>query len=155
MEYFPSFSIFQTSLYKTRIICFFEELLELACNITWTYACFFVPYLFLTSADFLSIMRNWEAHFLKISIYYVQYPEFLHVMQVFVLTWSTSFLKSEVLDSSFKIFFCWASLVVQWLRIRLPLHGTQVRALIREDPTCHGTPKPACHTAKACTLHNY
>ena len=27
-----------------------------------------------------------------------------------------------------------ASLVVQWLRIHLPMQGTQVRALAREDP---------------------
>ena len=38
-----------------------------------------------------------------------------------------------------------ASLVVQWLRIRLPMQGTQVRALVREDPTCHGATKPMCH----------
>ena len=29
-----------------------------------------------------------------------------------------------------------ASLVVQWLRIRLPRQGTQVRFLAPEDPTC-------------------
>ena len=29
-----------------------------------------------------------------------------------------------------------ASLVVQWLRILLPMQGTRVRALVREDPTC-------------------
>ena len=29
-----------------------------------------------------------------------------------------------------------ASLVAQWLRIRLPMQGTRVRALAREDPTC-------------------
>ena len=28
-----------------------------------------------------------------------------------------------------------ASLVAQWLRIRLPVQGTRVRALVREDPT--------------------
>ena len=33
------------------------------------------------------------------------------------------------------------SLVVQWLRIRLPMQGTQARALVREDPTCHGATK--------------
>ena len=38
------------------------------------------------------------------------------------------------------------SLVVQWLRIRLPMQGTQVRALVREDPTCHGATKPLCTT---------
>ena len=35
-----------------------------------------------------------------------------------------------------------ASLVAQWLRIRLPMQGTQVRAMVREDPTCHGATKP-------------
>ena len=34
------------------------------------------------------------------------------------------------------------SLVTQWLRIRLPMQGTQVRALVREDPTCHGANEP-------------
>ena len=35
-----------------------------------------------------------------------------------------------------------ASLVAQWLRIRLPMQGTWVRALVREDPTCRGAAKP-------------
>ena len=39
----------------------------------------------------------------------------------------------------------WASLVVQWLRIHLPMQGTRVRALVREDPTCRGATKPVCH----------
>ena len=38
-----------------------------------------------------------------------------------------------------------ASLVAQWLRICLPMQGTQVRALVREDPTCRGAPKPVRH----------
>ena len=37
------------------------------------------------------------------------------------------------------------SLVVQWLRIRLPMQGTRVRALVQEDPTCRGATKPVCH----------
>ena len=36
-------------------------------------------------------------------------------------------------------------LVAQWLRVRLPMQGTQVRALVREDPTCHEATKPVCH----------
>ena len=36
-------------------------------------------------------------------------------------------------------------LVAQWLRIRLPVQGTQVRALAREDPTCRGATKPVRH----------
>ena len=51
------------------------------------------------------------------------------------------------------------SLVAQWLRIRLPMQGTRVRALAREDPTFHRTTKPVCHNYWACTLgpasHNY
>ena len=39
----------------------------------------------------------------------------------------------------------WASLVAQWLRIRLPMQGTRVQALVREDPTCHGATKPVHH----------
>ena len=37
------------------------------------------------------------------------------------------------------------SLVAQWLRIRLPMQGTRVRALVREDPTCCGATKPMRH----------
>ena len=38
------------------------------------------------------------------------------------------------------------SLVVPWLRICLPMPGTRVRALVREDPTCRGATKPVRHS---------
>ena len=38
-----------------------------------------------------------------------------------------------------------ASLVAQWLRIHLPIQGTQVRALIQEGPTCRRATKPVHH----------
>ena len=38
-----------------------------------------------------------------------------------------------------------AALVVQWLRICLPMQGTRVQALVQEDPTCRGATKPGCH----------
>ena len=38
-----------------------------------------------------------------------------------------------------------ASLVVQWLRICLPMQGTWVRALVWEDPTCCGATGPVSH----------
>ena len=51
------------------------------------------------------------------------------------------------------------SLVAQWLRIRLPMQGTQIQALVREDPTCHGATKPMRHNYWAGALesvsHNY
>ena len=37
------------------------------------------------------------------------------------------------------------SLVVQWLRILLPIQGTRVRALVWEDPTGHRATKPVHH----------
>ena len=52
-----------------------------------------------------------------------------------------------------------ASLVAQQLRVRLPMQGTRVRALVREDPTCRGATKSLRHNYWACTLeptsHNY
>ncbi|KAJ8796152.1 hypothetical protein J1605_002281 [Eschrichtius robustus] len=66
--------------------------------------------------------------------------------------WSRGF-KSASLCSSFyahshSALLCTperASLVAQWLRIRLPMQGTLVQALVREDPTCRGATKPVCH----------
>ena len=37
------------------------------------------------------------------------------------------------------------SLVAQWFRIRLPMQGTQVQSLVREDPTCRGATRPVRH----------
>ena len=52
-----------------------------------------------------------------------------------------------------------AFLMAQRLRIRLPMQGTWVRALVREDPTCCGATKPVRHNYWACSLeptsHNY
>ena len=51
------------------------------------------------------------------------------------------------------------SLVVQWLRICLPLEGTWVWALVWEDSTCRRATKPVCHNYWAQALepasHNY
>ena len=38
-----------------------------------------------------------------------------------------------------------ASLVVQWLRICLPMQRTRVRALVWENPTCRGATGPVSH----------
>ena len=45
----------------------------------------------------------------------------------------------------FKNFMIGASLVAQRLRICLPMQGTWVRALVWEDPTCHGATRPVSH----------
>ena len=75
------------------------------------------------------------------------------LMNVKEITWSgDSFIWFD-LRKTFKIVnilvnqdpMARASLVAQWLRIRLPMQGTRVRALIWEDPTCHGATKPVRH----------
>ena len=38
-----------------------------------------------------------------------------------------------------------ASLVAQWLGIRLPMQGTRVCAPVWEDPTCRGAARPVSH----------
>ena len=38
-----------------------------------------------------------------------------------------------------------ASLVAQWLRVRLPVQGTRARAPVPEDPTCRGAAGPVSH----------
>ena len=49
--------------------------------------------------------------------------------------------------------------MVQWLSIYLPMQGTGVRTLVREDPTCGGATKPVHHHYWAWALepvsHNY
>ena len=44
----------------------------------------------------------------------------------------------------------WASLVVQWLRVCLPVQGTWVWALVWEDPTCRRAARPVSHEYWAC-----
>ena len=39
-----------------------------------------------------------------------------------------------------------ASLVVQWLRVCLPMRGKRVRALVWEDPACRGATRPVSHS---------
>ena len=72
-----------------------------------------------------------------------------------VFTWLCTFFKThQTLHLKWKHFVVYkfyykthfrASLVAQWLRIRLPMQGTRVRALVREDPTCHEATKPVRH----------
>ena len=46
----------------------------------------------------------------------------------------------------------WISLVIQWLRVCLPMQGTPVQSLVREDPTYRGAAKPMCHNYRAWAL---
>ena len=54
-------------------------------------------------------------------------------------------IKTNDIETEIKNLPTGTSLVVQCLRISLPIQGTQVRALAQEDPTCCGATKPVCH----------
>ena len=43
-------------------------------------------------------------------------------------------------------------LMAQWLRICLPMQGTRVRALVREDPSCGRAAGPVHHNYWVCAL---
>ena len=73
-----------------------------------------------------------------------EYVYVLHISMVSVLSWTA---ETELLGEKFKNQTDGASLVAQWLRVRLPMQGTRVRALVREDPTCRG--------ATGLVRHNY
>ena len=53
---------------------------------------------------------------------------------------STNLLFNLLVKSQFQ-----NSLVVQWLKLHLPILGTQVRSLVQEDPTCRGATRPMHH----------
>ena len=42
-------------------------------------------------------------------------------------------------------------MVVQWLRVRLPMQGTRVRSLVWEDPLCATTTEPVLYSPRATT----
>ena len=64
-------------------------------------------------------------------------------IELFVVRWMEleSVIQSEVSQKEKNR----ASLVVQWLRVCLPMQGTWVRGLVWEDPTCRGATRPVSH----------
>ena len=59
--------------------------------------------------------------------------------------WQTQTSSGKESDPTSKLCMS-TSLMVQWIRICLPMQGTQVRSLIQEDPPCRGTVKPVCNS---------
>ena len=82
---------------------------------------------------------------------WVDYPgmyncKLLRIRLTVLLLEQTPFpLLDAFLNSRSKYSQTGTSLVVQWLRIHLPMQGTRVQFLVREDPTCRGATKPARH----------
>ena len=59
--------------------------------------------------------------------------------------WGSEGIACGCSTKSLKLNENWASLVVYWLRIRLPVRGTQFQYLVWEDPPCRGAAKPMSH----------
>ena len=70
-------------------------------------------------------------------------PMFIAALFTIARTWKQP--KCPSTEEWIKMMWYRASLVAQWLRICLPMQGTRVRALVREDPTCHGAAGPVSH----------
>ena len=70
-------------------------------------------------------------------------PIFIAALFTIAKTWKQP--KRPSTDEWIKKMWCRASLVAQWLGICLPMQGTWVRTLVREDPTCHRATKPMHH----------
>ena len=80
---------------------------------------------------------------------YHHLPYFLHILfSIFSVCAEMMTFHFQIFSRHFvkvKNFYTGASLVAQWLRIRLPMQGTRVRALVWEDPTCRGATGPMSH----------
>ena len=78
----------------------------------------------------------------------------LRIDEIWYLWFTIEFLRAKLsysLQTLCLIKHPWrASLVAQWLRICLLMQGTRVRALVWEDPTCHGAAGPVSHKYWAC-----
>ena len=109
------------------------------CYHCFLWICYFQPFTFILSFH-ISVVRRKEILFQGSQIASTKLPNTLE---------KNVFLKNNT----------WASLAAQWLRTRLPVQGTYVRALVWVDPTCRGATKPVHHNYWACTLepvsHNY
>ena len=74
---------------------------------------------------------------------------YIHTVRAILADWSTFSWSKNHIKMPIRI-SCRASLVAQWLGIRLPMQETQVRAPVREDPTCRGATRPVSHSYWAC-----
>ena len=94
---------------------------------------------YLVLCSFIAILFEKLIHLLR--LYYNRKCEdcWLFPFNTFTLEWSVC-VCTRVIDST-----CRASLVAQWLRICLPMQGTWVQSLVREDPTGHEATKPVHH----------
>ena len=77
-------------------------------------------------------------------------------VNMLILYWYVASAPSVRRNPPEKSFTCWfiqpafigTSRVVQWIRVHLPMQGTQVRSLVWEDPTCLKQLSPSTPTTE-------
>ena len=74
------------------------------------------------------------------------YIQHINTKHLYMITFVPFHIEKRLL----KINHIGASLVAQWLRVCLPIQGTQVPSLVWEDPACHGATGPVSHSCWAC-----
>ena len=86
--------------------------------------------------------------FAPVPIKMVYKPQILIAPLSHIFLWNSQLYIRRYMHKNLS--FLGASLVARWLRIRLPMQGTRVWALVWEDPTCCGATKPVRHNYWAC-----
>ena len=91
----------------------------------------------------LAIIDSWGSYFIHANLILFALSFERDFLKVFYLSpyhvFSKLFFYSYAENKRFRFR---ASLMAQWLRVRLPMQGPQVQALVQEDPTCRGATKP-------------
>ena len=140
------------SLYSSYL-CFFE----LLGPVDWHFSYNFGSFCSFLQIYFLLLSLSFRLFIIQKSIYLVLFNRSL----VFFFSFFPPFFYGlqTFYQSVFKFTGSGTSLVAQWLRICLPVQGTWVRSLVREDPTYRRATKPVHHNYWACALdpvsHNY
>ena len=109
------------------------------------------PSPFSSSLLLFLFISNFLFPFFLLSFFFLLCPLLLLPFLLFFIFWWTidggTCDKKEDRRRLPWLFYTWAiakraSLVVQWMKTRLPVQGTQVQILVREDATCCAAAKP-------------
>ena len=93
---------------------------------------------------FLIYIKN-DKYFTHMLSYLLNWIQAIFSLKFFIFYCRFRVISSEPTMRIFNRIFHGISQVAQRLRIRLPMQGTGLQALVWEDPTRRGATKPVCH----------